>query len=472
LIFIKHLFVFSLALTSLGTWAKACPGSLRSFNKTIHGKKACVLENTVVGDLTLTSGFNYVVLGRVFIGSEIREKQKDGSYKLKEDVTPGHLVVQPGVKIYSLNPSKDTSGFWKGMTLSGSSAPVLGDIKPFISVTRDSSIEINGTQSAPVLMTSAQGAHLPKNQASQFPKKPGDWGGLVINGYGRSNKCTTIEDCTLRGEADTGFYGGDDDEHSSGSISYLQIEYAGDQIDDKKQLNGLTLNGIGVGMELNNIAVLFNADDCIEFFGGAAIVKNLVCYKGLDDGIDSTDGARTFIQNAIIVSSHFLVDGENDRHAVEADSSKNPVAHKRLKSSPLLVNVTFIGGKNSQGLKLRRSTQYRIVNSVMTGFDLWCVEDSGAEQVSLENNVFTNCTDSNIQEKYSENIFNLSEQDLELNNWAPSGNSPLLSGAKILDNFADDEYLDEFFGDAYDEVDYIGGIGYENWASWVSISTQ
>jgi len=225
-------------------------------------------------------------------------------------------------------------------------------------------------------------------------------------------------------------------------------------------------------MELNNIAVLFNADDCIEFFGGAAIVKNLVCYKGLDDGIDSTDGARTFIQNAIIVSSHFLVDGENDRHAVEADSSKNPVAHKRLKSSPLLVNVTFIGGKNSQGLKLRRSTQYRIVNSVMTGFDLWCVEDSGAEQVSLENNVFTNCTDSNIQEKYSENIFNLSEQDLELNNWAPSGNSPLLSGAKILDNFADDEYLDEFFGDAYDEVDYIGGIGYENWASWVSISTQ
>lgn len=461
------LYLLILFSVFLNSQAWSCPGGLRSFNKSIDGKTACVLEKNIVGDLTLTSGFNYVILGQVFVGSEIQEKQKDGSWKLKEPVQPGHLVIQPGVKIYALNPSQDISGFWKGMTFRNSSLPVIGDVKPILSVTRDSTIEINGTAQAPVLMTSAQGVHLDPKARVNFKKRPGNWGGLVINGYARSNKCAQWEDCTLAGEADTGFYGGNDDEHSSGSISHLQIEYGGDQIDDKKQLNGLTLNGVGLGTALDNIAILYNADDCIEFFGGASIVKNLFCYKGLDDGVDTTDGARVFIQNGVIVSSEFSENGENDRHSIEADSSKNPEIHERLKSSPFLVNFTFIGAKNSQGFKFRRSTQFRIMNSVMTGFDLWCVEASGAEQVTLEGNVFAGC--ENLEKAYPNNNYDLTSSDLALEKWRPQSSSPLLSGAKTIDWFSDDDILDEFFGDEWDEVDYIGGIGAQDWTSWISI---
>ena len=57
--------------------ALACPGSLRAFNKKIEGKPACVLENNLVGKLELSSGFNYVILGAVFVGNEQREKKEE-----------------------------------------------------------------------------------------------------------------------------------------------------------------------------------------------------------------------------------------------------------------------------------------------------------------------------------------------------------------------------------------------------------
>jgi len=462
----KNLIVAFFFIGFVGEMAMACPGSLRAFNKKLDGKNSCILEETIVGQLTLTSGFNYVVLGPVFIGSEIREKQGDGTYKLSEPVKPATLTIQPGVQIYALNPTKDKSGFWNGVTLADGKTPAAGDIKSFISVTRDSRIEVQGTEAAPVKMTSGQGAHL---ASSNVQKNPGDWGGLVINGYGKSNKCVTFKDCTLPGEANTGYYGGDDDEHSSGSIKYLQVEYGGDRIDDKKELNGVTFNAVGVGTIIDNLAVLFNSDDCIEFFGGAAIGKNIFCYKGLDDGIDTTDGARIFLQNGIVVASDFLLGGDNDRHAVEADSSKNDDAHQRLASAPLLVNFTFVGGQNSQGFKIRRSSNYQVVNSVITGFDLWCLEASTAGEIDFYGNSFAGCTSSDPLQDFGDNAFYDDEKSLELNNWIPESGSPLLSGAIILDYFSEDDLLDEFFADAYDVVDNVGAVGEKNWTSWIEI---
>jgi len=67
----KNLIVAFFFIGFVGEMAMACPGSLRAFNKKLDGKNSCILEETIVGQLTLTSGFNYVVLGPVFIGSEI-----------------------------------------------------------------------------------------------------------------------------------------------------------------------------------------------------------------------------------------------------------------------------------------------------------------------------------------------------------------------------------------------------------------
>ena len=363
-----------------------------------------------------------------------------------------------------MNPAKDKTGVWDGFKNS-KGALVKGDIKSFVSVTRDSRLEVKGTKSAPVIMSSAQGMHLANSTAV---KRPGDWGGLVISGKAKSNKCGDYAGCTLPGEANTGWYGGDDDYHSSGIIQYLQVEYGGDRIDDKKELNGITFNSIGLGTMISNVAVLYNSDDCIEFFGGAATANNIFCYKGEDDGIDTTDGARIFLQNGVVVAADYPNAGQdNDRHMVEADSSKNDQNNKQLRSHPVLVNFTFVGGENSQGLKLRRGTNYSLVNSVMVGVDTWCMDPTGAMDLLFTSNVFADCSGNDPITKMNENDF-VTASSLKIKKWLPAGDSVLLKGAEIMEEFfADDEDLDEAFADVYEEVNYRGAIGSDDWTSWI-----
>lgn len=454
--------VMSLACTfAMVHGAEACPNGTREFNKALAGKKACVLEGTYTGTLELTSGFNYMLLGDVYIGSE----KRDSNLELTEPLKAGKLIVHPGVSIFALNPSKDKTGVWDGFKRSNGQL-VTGDIKTFLSVTRDSQIEIKGTESAPVLMSSAQGEHL---GSSSVAKRPGDWGGLVISGKAKSNKCSkNFTNCTLPGEANTGYYGGDDDFHSSGVIQYLQVEFGGDRIDSKKELNGVTFNTVGLGTIIENLAVLYNSDDCIEFFGGAATAKNIFCYKGEDDGVDTTDGARVFIQGGVVVAGDYLGAGEdNDRHMVEADSSKTEENSQVLRSHPVLVNFTFVGGKNSQGLKIRRGTNYTLVNSIMVGVDTWCMDPFGSKDLFFSSNLFADCESSDPAALMTGNAI-VQGQTLKMNQWIPAEDSSVLKGAEFMEEFmASDEELDEAFADVYEEVDHRGAIGDWDWTQWI-----
>lgn len=459
--FHRILMLIAIVLTN-AVVASACPAGLRPFNKKLAGKNACVLEGTYVGTLELSSGFNYVLLGAVFVGSE----KRDGNLQLTEPIQSGRLIINPGVTLFALNPSKDTTGFWKDFK-NEKNQLVQGDIKSFLSITRDSQVEIKGTQSAPVFMTSGQGAHL-QNDAKV--KRPGDWGGIVISGKAKSNKCSTFENCTVPGEANTGFYAGSDDNHSSGAIQFLQVEFGGDRIDEEKELNGITFNAVGLGTFIENIAVLYNADDCIEFFGGAVTARNIFCYKGEDDGVDTTDGARVFLQNGIVVATPYPEAGaDNDRHMVEADSSKNDAANALLRSHPVLVNFTFVGAVNSQGLMIRRNTDYTLVNSVMIGVDRWCLKLDGAHDLSFSSNVFADCSAQDlVKSLISGNEF-VAGSILKMQAWLPGEGSPLLTGAEAIEEFSTDENLDEIFGDMYMEVDYRGAMGEENWTTWIQI---
>lgn len=441
-------------------FAEACPAGLRAFNKKLAGKDACVLEGTYVGKLQLTSGYNYILLGAVWIGSE----KRDSNLKLLEPIQPGQLTVSPGVSIFALNPAKDKTGVWAQFNDSNG-VPVAGDIKSFLSVSRDSKLIIKGTASAPVLMSSAQGEHL---QASTVAKRPGDWGGLVLNGKAKSNKCKDFATCTLPGEANTGWYGGDDDNHSTGVMEYLQVEYGGDRIDSEKELNGITFNAIGLGTLINNIAVLYNSDDCVEFFGGAVTAKNIFCYKGEDDGIDTTDGARIFLQNGVVVAGDYPNAGQdNDRHMVEADSSKSEDNNKLLRAHPVLANFTFVGGLNSQGFKLRRGTDYTIVNSVMVGVDTWCMDPKTANDLFIHSNAFADCKNGDPIMQMSKNDF-VTASVLQLQGWVPMAHSPVFTGAQIMDEFLpEDPDLDDAFADAYEDVEYRGAMGQDVWTDWI-----
>ncbi|MEZ4279750.1 MAG: PEP-CTERM sorting domain-containing protein [Myxococcota bacterium] len=132
------------------------------------------------------------------------------------------------------------------------------------------------------------------------------WGGLVVLGNASTNLTNaaglglgkkTVEGLTVPGfpVADA-TYGGDaatgDDADSSGSLSYISVRHAGDEIGNSNELNGVTLAGVGSGTEFHHIEVYCNFDDGIEWFGGTVSGHHLQVVFAGDDQFDLDQGYR------------------------------------------------------------------------------------------------------------------------------------------------------------------------------------
>ena len=154
----------------------------------------------------------------------------------------------------------------------GTTIKASGGTAAFIGVERGAQIFINGTATAPVVMTSED-------------TTPGAWGGLVIAGDAPTNKgidvTTEVGDLT---------YGGTNSEDNSGSISYLRVEYTGATFSNDKEFNGVSLFGVGSGTTFEYVQSLNGGDDGIEFFGGTVSGNFLVSIGSGDDSIDFADG--------------------------------------------------------------------------------------------------------------------------------------------------------------------------------------
>lgn len=90
----------------------------------------------------------------------------------------------------------------------------------------------------------------------------GYWGGIIINGKAPISGQNADKSDTGLTEIDNSFkYGGNVDDDNSGSLTYVQICYAGARSTADIEHNGLTLNGVGSGTKIENIYVLESADD-------------------------------------------------------------------------------------------------------------------------------------------------------------------------------------------------------------------
>ena len=99
-----------------------------------------------------------------------------------------------------------------------------------------------------------------------------------------------------------GFYGGSDAADNSGSIKYISIRHGGANIGEGNEINGLTLGGVGSGTTIENIEIVSNQDDGIEWFGGAVSVKNVVVWNTGDDAIDTDQAWSGTLDNFAIVN--------------------------------------------------------------------------------------------------------------------------------------------------------------------------
>ena len=178
-----------------------------------------------------------------------------------------------------------------------------------------------------------------------------------------------------------GYGGGDDDNDSSGCMSFVDNRYGGYVIASGKELNSYSFYGVGKNTVLEFLADYQNADDSYEFWGGAANLRRAVSVNPGDDGFDTDEGYLGACQYYIQIQGNSVTEAGTSigRASVNIGDnvSENDGPNASNDARPLtvytLANATFIArGYNSSSF-----------GSTSDGFDPAtgpCFKDNGAAQ--------------------------------------------------------------------------------------------
>lgn len=281
-------------------------------------------------------------------------------------------------------------------------------------VTKGSKIIAEGLETDPIVFTSDNGT---------MTRRPGDWGGIVILGEAPINKIGGIGFLDFNFNPAYSLYGGTNSNDNSGILKYVRIEYSGRKINQLKELNGLSLAGVGRNTKFEYIQISYSNDDSFECYGGDIVFNNLVSYRTTDDDFDYTQGAQCIISNSIAIRNPYSSDAAGSR-CFEIDSYdkiENADLTKKL-TKINANNITLVNTEdNNQGLVreaiyIKEKSYLTLNNSIISGFKS-CVlleEKIGALPSNLAkvniNNILINHCKAIVE---SENT----AYDSELNNW-------------------------------------------------------
>ncbi len=266
-----------------------------------------------------------------------------------------------------------------GVTIKGSLGSGTPDIvnlennKGTLVVEKGGRLIANGTATSPIVWTS--------ENVTPGTRNYGDWGGIVI--LGNAPIITSTLATTNTFEAFTALtngrntYGGAIPTDNSGSMTYNRIEFAGGVVAaQNREVNGLTLCGVGSGTTLHHIEVSNSGDDAFEFFGGRVNATHLLSFGNKDDDFDFDEAYEGNLQ-FIIAYRNDLADNSGSE-MIELDnnaSTTNLVGASR--SRPFIANATFVGpssltvrpgsgGRFDGGILVRRNANLRFVNSIVS----------------------------------------------------------------------------------------------------------
>jgi hypothetical protein len=206
------------------------------------------------------------------------------------------LIIEPGVIV-------------KGQAGTGANATAL-------LIARGGKIMAEGTADSPIIFTSIADEIMPGEIASPNldPDLNGLWGGLLILGNAPiSADASSVQIEGIPPSDPNGLYGGDNPTDNSGVVRYISIRHGGANIGEGNEINGLTLGGVGSGTIIENIEIIANQDDGIEWFGGTVTVKNAVIWNVGDDGVDTDQAWGGTLDNFAVIC------GSDTDHALEID---------------------------------------------------------------------------------------------------------------------------------------------------------
>lgn len=263
-------------------------------NSSDNGEDAIVTGTLVTENIsentTWESGKVYVLGGRITV------------------LSGATLTIEPGVVI-------------KGEAGTGANATAL-------LVARGGTIMAEGTAEEPIIFTSLVDEIQPGDIASPNldPDINGLWGGVIILGNAPiSADAASVQIEGIPPSDQNGLYGGSDVADNSGVFKYVSIRHGGANIGEGNEINGLTLGGVGTGTTIENIEIVSNQDDGVEWFGGTVNVTNLLVWNTGDDALDTDQAWAGTVSNFVVVNpgdESMELDGpegemDNDGHTIQ-----------------------------------------------------------------------------------------------------------------------------------------------------------
>jgi hypothetical protein len=249
-------------------------------------------------------------------------------------------------------------------------------------ITRGAKIFANGTEHSPIIFCSEADDLLDPNDIPLWTRNL--WGGIVIfgksvlntpsdvTGRGANPKYDIFEglpDTVINGQ-NVNRFGGNDDNDDSGVMRYCSIRNSSTIILLDREINGLSLCGVGRGTKIENIEVFAAGDDSIEFFGGTVNTKYIASIFSDDDNMDIDLGYRGKNQFWFILQAPDRKDhgGEWNGEPNGIGVGNSPVANFEI------YNATFVGpGPTQTGARALISRVYcapKVFNSIFTEFNI------------------------------------------------------------------------------------------------------
>jgi hypothetical protein len=259
---------------------------------------------------------------------------KDKVYQLG-----GRIAVLDGVTL-----TIEAGTIIKGEAGTGANATAL-------LIARGGKLMAEGTAALPIIFTSVADEITPAQVATGNFVSPnldatvnGLWGGVIV--LGKAPISASASEVAIEGIPTTdsnGLYGGSEPTDNSGVLKYISIRHGGANIGNGNEINGLSLGGVGSGTVVENIEIVSNQDDGVEWFGGTVNVTNLVVWNVGDDGIDTDQSWGGTLDNFVVITplGHcFELDGpEGTTEAGHTIKNGNVYASDADRVSEDLINV-------------------------------------------------------------------------------------------------------------------------------------
>jgi hypothetical protein len=312
----------------------------------------------------------------------------DNVYELAGRITVENgatLTIQPGTII-------------KGQAGTGTNATAL-------LIARGAKLNAEGTPTQPIIFTSVADEISSETIKTGNFKSPnlandvsGLWGGVII--LGKAPISASAAEIQIEGIPTTdlnGLYGGSDVTDNSGIIKYVSIRHGGANIGNGNEINGLTLGGVGNGTTIENIEIVANQDDGIEFFGGSVNVKNLIVVNSGDDAIDTDQAWSGTLENFVVVC------GSATDHALEIDGPEGTML-----GSNTIRNGAIKGSSVAELGDFRACSRGTFSDIYFFNFPDPAVDTRG--DLSLSNPTVNTCTTDN----FSSGVLSLSNLEVVL----------------------------------------------------------